>query len=229
MNNGNGENQAVDWMSPCPVANCKNKHKYYRWTHQQCGGTLLLSIKGEFVCNKCMTKKLFKDWFFHCGAHKPEETSKQGTSEALESLSKLIVKKSKEKIISQLIKAVLNQFQDNTDTNSNSNEIKEIDFITTCPVHECVNLKEMYTWKHPSGNCKGQLKVTDEGIIKCTQCSNKWELVTWEFECPNHKGKQLPSAQGLCKAFSDKSSNDASIGRFAARCVSVIMGKITNE
>ena len=229
MNNGN--NQAIDWISPCPVKNCPNKKKYYRWTHQQCGGTLLLSINGEFICNKCKTKKLFKDWFFHCGSHGPEETSKQGASEALDSLSKLIVKKSKEKIISQLIKAVLNQFQDNSTINVNSTaNVREIDFITTCPVYDCrSNATEMYTWKHPSGsNCNGQLKVTDEGIIKCTKCAKKWELANWEFECPNHKGKQKPSAQGLCNAFSSKSRNDPSLETFTAKCISAIMSKITS-
>ena len=226
-----GNNQAIDWISPCPVKNCPNKKKYYRWTHQQCGGTLLLSIKGEFICNKCKTKKLFKDWFFHCGSHGPEETSKQGASEALDSLSKLIVKKSKEKIISQLIKAVLNQFQESNTSNVNI-EITEIDFITVCPVYDCrSNATEMYTWKHPSSssNCKGQLKVTDEGIIKCTQCANKWEINNWEFECPNHKGKQKPSAQGLCNAFGSKSRNDPSLGTFSAKCISAIMGKFTGE
>jgi hypothetical protein len=231
MNNGN--EQAIDWISPCPVKNCPNKKKYYRWTHQQCGGTLLLSVNGEFICNKCKTKKLFKDWFFHCGSHGPEETSQQGASEALDSLSKLIVKKNKEKIISQLIKAVLNQFQESSTSNINNNssiEITEIDFITTCPVYDCRSSgTEMYTWKHPSsssGNCNGKLKVTDNGIIKCTQCAKSWDLVNWEFECPNHIGKQKPSAQGLCKAFSSKSRDDPSLGRFTAKCITVIMAKI---
>lgn len=227
MNYGNKEDQGIDWISPCPVVNCKNKNKYYRWTHQQCGGTLLLNIKGEFVCNKCNIKKLFKEWFFHCGSHQPEETSKQGASEALNSLSKLIVKKSKEKIISQLIKAVLNQFQ--VAANNNNNDVTEIDFITACPVHECINFKEIYTWKHPNGNCKGKLRLTQEGTIRCTQCSNKWEIVKWEFECPNHKGKQKPTAQGLCHAVNCTSNDIHSIATFAAKCIGAIMSKIEND
>ena len=134
---------------------------------------------------------------------------------------------SKEKIISQLIKAVLNQFQ--VAANNNNNDVTEIDFITACPVHECINFKEIYTWKHPNGNCKGKLRLTQEGTIRCTQCSNKWEIVKWEFECPNHKGKQTPTAQGLCHAVNCTSNDIHSIATFAAKCIGAIMSKIENN
>ena len=37
------------FIAPCPVDQCKNKNKFYRWTHNKCGGQLKLNIKGVLL------------------------------------------------------------------------------------------------------------------------------------------------------------------------------------
>jgi hypothetical protein len=73
----------IDFISPCPVDQCKNKNKIYRWTHNQCGGKLSLNNEGMLRCLKCGKKEELVDSRFNCGDHDYEECSAQGVAHAL--------------------------------------------------------------------------------------------------------------------------------------------------
>lgn len=187
--------EAVSWISPCPVYGCVNKGKYYKWVHQGCGGNLKLNIEGKFICTKCNEKRLFKNWRFQCGGHDPEEANDQGASEALKSVSNIMIKKNTEQFISKVTQAIMTQFISEEEY---GDEIHEIDFISPCASHECLHQENSYKWSHPEGSCKGKLKLNDEGIVRCVECNMEWYVNKWEFQCPNHNGKMTPSVQGLC-------------------------------
>ena len=59
----------VDFISPCPVQDCINKQKSYRWIHHNCGGYEKITNKGEIRCVRCGTSGLFVDWNFECQNH----------------------------------------------------------------------------------------------------------------------------------------------------------------
>ena len=59
----------IDFIFPCPVDECINSNKLYKWFHHSCGGTLKLSSKGTVRCCKCRAIRRFMDWPFNCGNH----------------------------------------------------------------------------------------------------------------------------------------------------------------
>ena len=50
-------------------------------------------------------------------------------------------------------------------------EMTEIDFISFCPVQECINRNKKYKWTH--NQCGGRLKLNDEGMLRCLKCRKK--------------------------------------------------------
>lgn len=100
----------IDFVSPCPVQQCINKNKTYRWIHSNCGGREKLNSKGELRCLKCSTKGDFIDWRFDCGDHDYEEVSAQGVAHALAVMAQLAVERSQQRFIALTAAAIMQQF-----------------------------------------------------------------------------------------------------------------------
>ena len=75
-----------------------------------------------------------------------------------------------------------------------NNLIHEIDFISPCPVEQCVNKNEPITWVHVCG--KGKMKLLDSGELRCTDCSTQGLFVDWRFNCGDHDYEKA-SYQGV--------------------------------
>ena len=73
----------IDFVSPCPVEECKNNSTPYRWVHRNCGGYEKITNQGSIYCCKCSKGGLFTDWRFNCGAHDYKYASAQGLCHAL--------------------------------------------------------------------------------------------------------------------------------------------------
>ena len=59
----------VDFIAPCPVQDCLNIGKVFRWIHYNCGGYFKITNEGEIRCIRCGTSGLFVDWKFQCENH----------------------------------------------------------------------------------------------------------------------------------------------------------------
>ena len=79
----------IDFVSPCPVEECKNKNTSYTWSHYNCGGREKITNEGKIYCLKCGTDGLFTEWKFNCGAHDFKEPSAQGLCHALSIMAQL--------------------------------------------------------------------------------------------------------------------------------------------
>ena len=99
----------IDFISPCPVQQCVNKAKTYRWIHSECGGREKLNEQGILRCLKCSTKGEFVDWKFDCGEHDYEEVSAQGVAHALAVMAQLAVDQSQQNFIAKTAKAIMGQ------------------------------------------------------------------------------------------------------------------------
>ena len=77
--------------------------------------------------------------------------------------------------------------------------IYEIDFISPCPVQDCINKRKLYHWTH--SNCGGYEKLTNEGKIRCVKCGMTFLFIDQKFQCENHSFKQA-SVQGAAYALS---------------------------
>ena len=73
--------------------------------------------------------------------------------------------------------------------------IYEVDFISPCPVQDCINKQKSYHWIHH--NCWGYEKITNEGEIRCIRCGTSGLFVDWKFQCENH------SSNCVAYAFND--------------------------
>ena len=91
--------------------------------------------------------------------------------------------------------------------------ISEIDFVSPCPVDECINKKTMYKWYHY--NCGGYEKITNKGTIKCLRCGKDALFIDWRFNCGAHDFKQA-SSQGFSHALSILSQLDKKNQKFIA-------------
>ena len=100
----------IDFISPCPVQQCINKNKSYRWIHSDCGGREKLNDQGKLRCLKCDTKGDFIDWKFNCGDHDYESASAQGVAHALAVMAQLSVEKSQQKFIATTTAAIMGQY-----------------------------------------------------------------------------------------------------------------------
>ena len=100
----------VDFISPCPVEDCKNEKKPIHWKHSNCGGYVKITDKGEIKCVKCGTSDLFVNWLFQCEKHSPKESSPQGIAHALSVMAQLSVKPEEQLFIALLISKVAQQF-----------------------------------------------------------------------------------------------------------------------
>ena len=101
----------IDFISPCPVQDCVNKNKFYRWTHNQCGGRRLsLNDEGMLRCLKCGKKGKFVDFRFNCGDHNYKECSAQGAAHSVAVMAQTSVEKSQQRFIAKVTKVIMNQF-----------------------------------------------------------------------------------------------------------------------
>jgi hypothetical protein len=98
----------VDFISPCPVQQCVNKQKSYRWIHTDCGGREKLNDEGNLRCLKCGKVGPFIDWKFNCGDHDYEKASAQGIAHALAVMAQIAVDKSQQKFIAKTTAAIMN-------------------------------------------------------------------------------------------------------------------------
>ena len=98
----------IDFVSPCPVEECKNKNTSYTWSHYNCGGHEKITNQGNIYCLKCGTNGLFTDWKFNCGDHDFKEASAQGFCHALSIMAQLDTKN--QLFITSLIIKVGNQW-----------------------------------------------------------------------------------------------------------------------
>ena len=101
----------IDFISPCPVDQCRNKNKSYRWIHNQCGGRLKLDDKGWLRCLKCCLTGPFGGKF-DCGDHDYKEYSTQGIVHALTVMAHQAVEKSQQRFIAKTTPAILKQLWD---------------------------------------------------------------------------------------------------------------------
>ena len=100
----------VDFISPCPVQDCINKQKSYRWIHYNCGGYEKITNEGEIRCIRCGTSGLFVDWKFQCENHSFKEASAQGVAYALSVMAQLSVRPEEQAFIALLMAKVGIQF-----------------------------------------------------------------------------------------------------------------------
>ena len=77
-----------------------------------------------------------------------------------------------------------------------NNTIKEVNFISPCPVQDCINEKKLIHCKH---SCGGYEKITDKGEIKCVKCGISNLFIDCLFQCENHSFKES-STQGVAHA-----------------------------
>ena len=98
----------IDFVSPCPVEECKNNETPIRWSHYNCGGHERITNKGTIYCLKCGTDGLFTDWLFNCGAHDFKYASNQGFLHSLIIMSRLVTKD--QRFINSLMKKAAEQW-----------------------------------------------------------------------------------------------------------------------
>lgn len=68
-----------------------------------------------------------------------------------------------------------------------------------CPVNSPDCKKGYFDWTH--SECKGGMKVSNLGYLRCSKCNVKGRVIDWLFDCGSHGYKEA-SAQGLCYAMS---------------------------
>ena len=102
----------IDFISPCPVDQCKNKNKMYRWLHNNCGGREKLNSEGHLRCLKCSKKGPFVDWLFDCGEHEYREVSAQGIAHALGVMAQIAVEESEQAFIATTTIKLMQQMQE---------------------------------------------------------------------------------------------------------------------
>ena len=100
----------VDFISPCPVQDCINKQKSYRWIHHNCGGYEKITNEGEIRCIRCGTSGLFVDWNFECQNHSFKPASSQGIANAFSIMTQLVVKPEEQAFVALLMIKVGIQF-----------------------------------------------------------------------------------------------------------------------
>ena len=76
--------------------------------------------------------------------------------------------------------------------------LTEIDFISPCPVQECINKNDPITWVHVVCG-QGKMKLTDQGQLRCINCNRKGTFIDWKFDCGDHDYKEA-SRQGIAHA-----------------------------
>ena len=91
--------------------------------------------------------------------------------------------------------------------------INEIDFVSPCPVEECINNNTMYRWRHH--NCGGYERITNQGKIYCLRCPTDGLFVDWKFNCGDHDYKK-GSFQGFLYAINILVGLDTKNERFKA-------------
>ena len=100
--------------------------------------------------------------------------------------------------------------------------ISEIDFVSPCPVEECINNTTSHRWSHH--NCGGLERITNQGKIYCLKCGTDGLFTDWEFNCGAHDFKEA-SAQGVCHALSIMAQLDTKNQLFIVS----LMGKVGEQ
>ena len=73
--------------------------------------------------------------------------------------------------------------------------ISELDFISGCPIEECINNGNKYRWRHFI--CGGYERITNQAKIYCLRCPTDGLFADWLFNCGAHDFKYA-SGQGFC-------------------------------
>ena len=102
--------EEIDFRAPCPVQQCVNKDKVYRWRHRNCGGYEKLTILGELRCVKCGKKEKFVHWRFKCEDHDYLSASYQGVAHALCIMSQIADNSPEQNFIATTTKTIMEQF-----------------------------------------------------------------------------------------------------------------------
>ena len=80
---------------------------------------------------------------------------------------------------------------------SKRSTLEEIDFISPCPVQQCINKNEPITWVHVCG--QGKMKLTEKGELRCINCQTQGLFIDWRFDCGDHDYEKA-SKQGIAHA-----------------------------
>lgn len=62
--------------------------------------------------------------------------------------------------------------------------ISEMLFISKCPTQSCMEDNTIHQWKHICGEI---LKITVDGIIKCSSCDFQCKFMEYKFNCNRHR------------------------------------------
>ena len=104
--------------------------------------------------------------------------------------------------------------------------ISEIDFVSPCPVEECINNKTSHRWSHH--NCGGHEKITNQGNIYCLRCGTNGLFTDWKFNCGAHDFKYA-SIQGLSHALSVMAQLDTKNQLFIAMLMAKVGEQFSNN
>ena len=240
----------LDFISGCPVQECINKNKLYRWIHENCGGRMKINNEGMVRCLKCAERAKFVYWPFTCGDHDFKECSVQGVAHSMVLSIAAAGEKSQQKFIitmtGKLMEDILNVYEkkgyikggggaiseeiefNNLDGEEFQQEITEVFFIAACPVQDCINKNKCYTWLHDK--CGGRLKLNDKGMLRCLNCRTQGPFVDWPFNCGDHEDKEC-STQGTahCLVVMSELAVDNRGQMFVAKVAQCIMSQFTDK
>lgn len=77
----------------------------------------------------------------------------------------------------------------------------KIDFISGCPVNDCLNKNSKITWRHH--NCGYRETIDSEGIVRCRNGHTLGEFFRLKYKCDGHSnGFQYGSFSAFCSALS---------------------------
>ena len=229
----------IDFISPCPVQDCVNKNKCYRWTHNKCGGRLKLNDKGILRCLNCRTQGLFVDWPFNCGDHNDKRCLARGFAHAFGIIPQLadgdekkqlfikevtiivmkqILEQQKERKIVEggcMISEECSNFYNKSEQKSfqeqsNHKSMEEVlEFDLISPCPVQECVTKNTLYQWTHKKCGGQLKLNVKGMVRCHECGTQVKYVDWPFNCGAHNGKKTCSLVGATHALEVASQLEA--------------------
>ena len=229
----------IDFIAPCPVQDCIDKNKCYKWIHTKCKGRLKLNDKGMLRCINCGTQEPFVNWPFNCGDHEDKECSARGFAHAFGIIPQLadgdekkqlfikevtiivmkqILEQQKERKIVDggcMISEECSNFYNKSEQKSfqeQSNHKSNEEVLELDLISPCP-VQECVTkdtlYKWTHNKCGGQLKLNIKGMIRCHECGTQVKYVDWPFNCGAHNGKKTCSLVGATHALEVASQLEA--------------------
>ena len=111
----NGE-EVVEFISKCPVDDCKNEN-FINWRHVGCSKKEFLNSDGDIICTDCQKKFGFYDARFNCGSHenyKPASKNPQRLIAAFSIMGRLNTGGGK-KFLKKLMNNLIDKCEDDDD------------------------------------------------------------------------------------------------------------------